>query len=156
MAIGRGALEKREITLKNGRAAEIARRLQALHQLPERHLLVIECIERSASDLLHHLQKFRIARKVGSDRYRVGKIADHPGKLRRTSGGRASDNQVLLPRVAMEQRDVGGQQRVVQRRLMRARENTELRRELLRYADEVRRSGEAEHSGSGLINRQSQ
>jgi hypothetical protein len=110
--LGRGKIEQVEKDLEQGRATEIAPRLQALHQALEGQLLVRVRLQRHLPHATQQLAEGRTARQIGAQHQRVGEEADQPFDLGPVAAGdgRAHDD-VVLSRLAGEERLERGEQR---------------------------------------------
>ncbi len=97
--------------LEDGRAGQVALRAQLLHQPFEGYFLVGEGAEGRAAYPAEELGERRVAGGVVADGERVDEVADEVFDLGLAAvGHRHADDDVLLAAVAVQQRDVGGEQ----------------------------------------------
>ena len=115
-----GGVLQREEDLKQRVAAGVALGVQGLDQALERHLLVLECLQRGLADPLQDFAKGRIAGQVRADHQRVGQKSDEAlGLLACPSGDGRADGKIVLAAVAMQQHLESRQQGHVKRGALR-------------------------------------
>ena len=141
--------------LEQRRAAQVARRMQLFDQLLERQVLVRVGPQRGLPYPPERLAESRIARQIGPHDERVDEEADHAFDLQAVSvGDRSSDQDVVLPRVALQEDHERRQDRHERRGPFPAAEGLQRFRQPFRQIQPATRAAVARRGWAGPIGRQ--
>ena len=152
-----GRVEHRQHHLKHRTAAALALRIQYFHQFFKRQIRMRIRAQRSLLHSPQYLPKRRIARQVGPHNQSVDKEADEPLNLGSIPPRNRRPNQnVVLPRVPLQQHLECSQQSCEQGDAFALAECLERLRQLLRKRRTKKRSMVGLHRRMPLIGRQLQ
>jgi hypothetical protein len=151
---GRSILQ-REHHLEERRLAQVPLRLQHLHQLLKRQVLLRVRLQRLLLYPSQQLPEARVSSQVAPQHQRVHEKADQLLQLpMRPVGDRRPHGHVALPTVAAEQHLEGRQQRHEQRAPLLLAQRHELRQQVPRQHPAHYCSPEALHRWPGMVGRQ--
>jgi hypothetical protein len=112
------------------RPEQLRARPQALDQERQRDVLVVQRVGHGLARPVDQIAEGRVSRKVRPHHERVREIAERPAEPPGPPGCRRADREVLLSRIAVQQRVKRREQRHVERGTPRAGEGLQGRQNL--------------------------